>query len=152
MEYAAPPSYLVTRPLKAVSGYRFRERRDRPLCHLMVRQQTWQGLKSQITQPSPLVCGCGNRGSDFQVWRSLPGVICRPVISRSGSLGQQWRAICFALGQYRPSHASHLIGQCNGRHLSALTGCELGQPRAQAGRLLGLLQQDRMCSLHKELS
>jgi hypothetical protein len=44
MECAAPSSYLVTRPLKAFDGYRFRECRDRPLCHLMVRQQTWQEL------------------------------------------------------------------------------------------------------------
>jgi hypothetical protein len=52
MECAAPSSYLVTRPLKAFDGYRFRERRDRPLCHLMVRQQTWQELgKVKFSQP-----------------------------------------------------------------------------------------------------
>jgi len=46
MECAAPSSFLVSLPLEAFSGYRFRERRDRPLCHLKVRQQTWQ--ESQI--------------------------------------------------------------------------------------------------------
>ena len=51
MECAALSSYLVTRPLKAFDGYRFRERRDRPLCHLMVRQQTWQEPENQISQP-----------------------------------------------------------------------------------------------------
>lgn len=45
MECAVPSSYLITRPLEAFDGYRFRERRDRPLCHLMVRQQTWQELE-----------------------------------------------------------------------------------------------------------
>jgi hypothetical protein len=32
------------------------------LCHLIVRQQTWQEIKE--TQ-SWLGCRCGNRGSDF---------------------------------------------------------------------------------------
>src|ERR1035438_5635895 len=52
-------SFLVTLPLRAFSGYRFRERRDRPLCHLMVRQQTWQ--ESQNSDQSSLDCKCGNR-------------------------------------------------------------------------------------------
>ena len=46
-----------------------RERRDRPLCHLMVRQQTWQ--ESKNLDPSSLDCRCGNRGAI-----SKPGV-CR---------------------------------------------------------------------------
>ena len=37
MECAAPSSFLVSLPLGAFSGCRFRERRDRPLCHLLVR-------------------------------------------------------------------------------------------------------------------
>ena len=45
----------------------FRERRDRPFCHFIVRQQTWQ--ESQTSEPSSLVCRCGNRVSDFQAWR-----------------------------------------------------------------------------------
>src|SRR5579862_9236787 len=67
MECAAPSSYLVTRPWKAFPSYRFRERRDRPLCHLMVRQQTWE--ESQNLDQSSLGCRCGNRFSDFQAWR-----------------------------------------------------------------------------------
>src|SRR5580693_6433367 len=59
MECAAPSSFLVMLPLEAFSGCRFRERRDRPLCHLMVRQQTWQ--ESQNSDQSPLDCRCGNR-------------------------------------------------------------------------------------------
>jgi hypothetical protein len=41
MECAARSSYLVMQPWKAFPVYRFRERRVRPLCHLIVRQQTW---------------------------------------------------------------------------------------------------------------
>src|ERR1700740_1479984 len=50
MECAAPSSFLVTLPLEAFSGYRFRERRDRPLVHLMVRQQTWQESQNSISR------------------------------------------------------------------------------------------------------
>ena len=42
MECAAPSSYLVRQSGKTFPVYRFRERRVRPLCHLMIRQQTWQ--------------------------------------------------------------------------------------------------------------
>src|ERR1700756_1917957 len=70
MECAAPSSYLITLPLEAFSGYRFRERRDRPLCHLMVRQQTWQ--ESENLDPSSLDCRCGNRGAI-----STPGACTR---------------------------------------------------------------------------
>ena len=44
MECAARSSYLVVQPWKAFPVYRFRERRVRPLCHLIVRQQTWQKI------------------------------------------------------------------------------------------------------------
>src|SRR5438445_5810403 len=44
MECAARSSYLVMQPWKAFPVYRFRERRVRPLCHLIVRQQTWQQI------------------------------------------------------------------------------------------------------------
>src|SRR6266481_658192 len=44
MECAARSSYLVMQPWKAFPVYRFRERRVRPLCHLIVRQQTWQKI------------------------------------------------------------------------------------------------------------
>src|SRR5437879_9331247 len=42
MECAALSSYLVRQPGKAFPDCRFRECRVRPLCHLIVRQQTWQ--------------------------------------------------------------------------------------------------------------
>jgi hypothetical protein len=42
MECAAPSSYLVRQPEETFPVYRFRERRVRPLCDLMIRQQTWQ--------------------------------------------------------------------------------------------------------------
>src|SRR6266851_9550354 len=44
MECAARSSYLVMQPWKAFPVNRFRERRVRPLCHLIVRQQTWQKI------------------------------------------------------------------------------------------------------------
>ena len=44
MECAALFSPLVIQSLEASSGYGFEERRVRPLCHLLIRQQTWQEL------------------------------------------------------------------------------------------------------------
>ena len=66
---------LVMQPWKAFPDNRFRERRVRPLCHLLVRQQTRQKI---INAWQPLVYRCGNRECDFQAWPQL-GVICRPV-------------------------------------------------------------------------
>src|SRR5216684_4617720 len=44
MECAALFSPLVIQSLETSSGYGFEERRVRPLCHLLIRQQTWQEL------------------------------------------------------------------------------------------------------------
>jgi hypothetical protein len=49
MECAAGSSYLVMQPWKAFPVYRFRERRVRPMCHLIVRQQTWQKIIDSVT-------------------------------------------------------------------------------------------------------
>src|SRR6266403_389866 len=53
-----PP--LVIQSRETASGYGFGERRVRPLCHLLIRQQTWQetiisvGIaKLQLHQPTP---------------------------------------------------------------------------------------------------
>jgi hypothetical protein len=48
MECAARSSHLVMQPWKAFPVYRFRERRVRPLCHLIVRQQTWQQIINSV--------------------------------------------------------------------------------------------------------
>ena len=65
MECAAPSSYLVRQPGKTFPVYRFRERRVRPLCHLMVRQQTWPSdcarsasciPRSSMLQPAKTLC------------------------------------------------------------------------------------------------
>src|SRR6202167_5761803 len=48
MECAALSSYLVRQPGKAFPVCRFRERRVRPLCHLIVRQQTWQKIINSV--------------------------------------------------------------------------------------------------------
>src|ERR1035437_10252024 len=50
------------RPLKAFDGHRFRERRDRPLCHLMVRQQIWLELEKPDQSPAAVV---------LWIWQSL---------------------------------------------------------------------------------
>ena len=42
MECAALFSPLVIQSRETASGYGFGERRVRPLCHLLIRQQTWQ--------------------------------------------------------------------------------------------------------------
>src|SRR5712671_6619441 len=41
MECAALFSPLVIQSLETSSGYGFKERRVQPLCHLLIRQQTW---------------------------------------------------------------------------------------------------------------
>src|SRR5690348_2096177 len=59
MECAALFSPLVIQSRETSSGYGFGERRVRPLCHLLIRQQTWQetiisaGIaKRQLHQPT----------------------------------------------------------------------------------------------------
>ena len=116
----------------------------------MVRQQTWQ--ESNNSYQPPLVCDCGNRECDFQAWRLLPGVNCRPVVSNFGSFNQKWRPIGFSLGEHRPDHARHLVGQGNRRHLNALPGGELSQPGVEAVRLFHPLLQHGMSTLDEELA
>ena len=41
----------------------------RPWCHLFLRQQTWQ---EHLNSAAVVVCGCGNRASDFQAWVFSP--------------------------------------------------------------------------------
>jgi hypothetical protein len=53
MECAALSSYLIEQPWKkALTHTRLGERRVRPLCHLTVRQQTWQETLEAV------VAGC----------------------------------------------------------------------------------------------
>ena len=73
---ALPSSYLVTRPWKAFDGYRFRELRDRPLCHLMVRQQTCQGLERSVADGLRM----WESQSDFQPCRSTGVPVAQRVI------------------------------------------------------------------------
>ena len=44
MECATLSSHLLLQSWKTLEGYGFRERRIGPLCHLVVRQQTWQEI------------------------------------------------------------------------------------------------------------
>src|ERR1700681_3656604 len=58
MECAALFSPLVIQSRETSSGYGFKERRVRPLCHLLIRQQTWQEI---ISWQSSLGCSCIGR-------------------------------------------------------------------------------------------
>ena len=132
MGCAALSSLLVTLPLKAFSGYRLSRAPGSTVVPSHVfRQQTWQEF--QNSDQSSLGCRCGNRFSDFQAWRFVPGVMCRP--SGCLHLCYCWRAKSLSFEQHRPGHARHLVGQRYGCHLLALAGCEINQPCAQAGRL-----------------
>ncbi len=96
---------------------------------VMVRQQTWQ--ESKNSSQSPLVCNWIANAI------SKPGIFCQASIadhlfSNCCSFNQKRRAIGFTLGQHRPDHPRHLVGQRNRRHLNALAGGELSQPRVQA--------------------
>ena len=81
----------------------FRERRDRPFLPSHGLPANLAGIKSN--PPSSLVCGCENRLRDFQAWRFVPGVICRP--SGCCCLCGQPRPISFSFGQNRPGHVGH---------------------------------------------
>ena len=48
LECAALRSPLITQSRRTSSEFGFGERRVRPLCHLMVRQQTWQDANSAV--------------------------------------------------------------------------------------------------------
>ena len=54
MECAALASYLVTQSRTTLTSTRFRERRVRPFCHLIVRQQTWREI---IIQSAAVAAG-----------------------------------------------------------------------------------------------
>jgi hypothetical protein len=150
MECAAPLSYLVTQAFKPIPDYRFQECRVRPLCHRHGSPANLAGTNNSYQQP--LVCDCGNRECDFQAWCLLPGVNCRPVVSDCGSFKQKRGAIGFSLGEHCPDYARHLVGQRNRRHLNALAGGKLRQPRVEAVRLFHPLLQDGMSTLDEELA
>jgi hypothetical protein len=79
MECAAPSSYLVMQPGRASSGYRFGERRVRPLCHLMVRQQTWQEIIKL-------------RSSSWAADVGIANAISKPGFCQASSAGQSDRS------------------------------------------------------------
>jgi hypothetical protein len=102
MECAAPCSSLRGQSRKTVLLHRFPERQDRPLCHLIVRQQAWQVLKKRgtyISQPQPLVCKCGNRRAI-----STLGVFCQAAFA--DQLRQTAEALAGIGGRYTSPLAS----------------------------------------------
>jgi hypothetical protein len=117
-------------------------------CHLMLRQQTWQ--ESQNSDQSSLACRCGNRFSDFQAWRFVPGVRCRPLGGHS--LCGQRRPVSFSFVQNRPGHARHFVGQSDSSYLRSFARRQSFQPGSEARVLLGPELQHRMRSLHEKFS
>src|SRR5579859_3955133 len=108
-----------------------------------------RNLKSS-NPSSSLVCKCGNRFSDFQAWRFVPGVMCRP--SGCCCLCLQLRPICLSFPQNCPSDTRHLVGQSDCRHLRSLARRQTFQPGTEDGILLGPALQHRMCSLQEQFS
>jgi hypothetical protein len=72
MECAALFSPLVIQSRETSSGYGFGERRVRPLCHLLIRQQTWQA----VVGDNPVIAVGGpstNRlTAELYQWKSNP--------------------------------------------------------------------------------
>src|SRR5258708_9527104 len=148
MECDAPSSYLPSRPWKAGWRYRFWERRDRPFLPPIGSPAYLVG--SSTLRPPSLASRCGTRLSDFQAWRFVPGVMCRPsgCHSRCG----QRRPVSFAFIQNRPSHARHFVGQSDGSYLRSFARRQSSQPRTEARGLLGLELQHRIRPLHEKFS
>ena len=104
MECAARSSYLVMQPWKAFLVYRFRERRVRPLCHLIVRQQTWQKIINSVVTAGLLDVGIANAISKPGLGQaSSAGQLCG-----SGTDHDRW-PIGFILGEHGPGHTRQLI-------------------------------------------
>ena len=102
MECAALRSPLVTQSFETSSEFGFGERRVRPLCHLMVRQQTWQDLK----------LGSRRWFADVGIAQRFPSLsLDRRHLQTSQAIGQNRWPISFASGEYCPCHARQLIGQ-----------------------------------------
>src|SRR5207245_8118327 len=105
MECAARSSYLVMQPWKAFPVYGFRERRVRPLCHLIV-------------PPADLAEDHQLRSSRWSVDVGIANAISKPGLSQASSAGQlYWNCtdhdrgpIGFILGEHGPGHAGQLIG------------------------------------------
>ena len=127
MECAALLSHLTTQSLWTFSEYGFKQRRLRPLCHLIVRQQTWQEIKSFV-------------GSSWAVDVGIANAISKPGMSQASYADQSWgsanhhrRPVSFACRQYRPGDTRQLIRECHAGNVVMGARCELCQPLAQAG-------------------
>jgi len=98
-------SYTASEGLFRLTG--FRERRVRPLCHLLVRQQTWQ-ISEKSDQSAAAVDG-------LQLWKSH--AISTPGVLRQASIADH---LC--------QTATALAANTGGRYVSPLAN------RAQAMR------------------
>ncbi len=124
MECAALRSPLVTQSRRTSSGFGFLERRVRPLCHLVFRQQTWQVPKFRSRR------WFADVGIADAI--SKPGFSQASSADQSGSrtVDQHRRPIDFALGEDGPCHPRQLVGQRHADDVVVCSRCELRQPRS----------------------
>ena len=101
MECAALRSPLVGQSRGTTSGCGFGERRDRPLCHLMVRQQTWQSSELRSRR----------RFADVGIAQRFPSLSLDRRHPQTGHVGHDGRPIGASAGQHGPRHACQLVGQ-----------------------------------------
>ena len=99
MECAALRSPLVTQSRRTSSGFGFGKRRVRPLCHLMVRQQTGRNF---------IVVG------GLQMWESrsdFQGLSLDSCHLQAIWFRQDGRTVRISAGEDGPCHACQLVGQ-----------------------------------------
>jgi len=93
-----PITYSV---LKDFFRLRFGERRVRPLCHLMVRQQTWQSSRLRSRRWF----------ADVGIAQRFPSLSLGRRHLQTGHVGQYGRPIGISAGEYGPCHAGQFVGQ-----------------------------------------
>ena len=103
MECAALRSPLITQSRRTSADFGFGERRVRPLCHLMIRQQTWQDLKLRSRRWF----------ADVGIAERFPSPVLAGRHLQTSHVSQDGRPISFASGQYGPGHACQFVGQCD---------------------------------------
>ena len=100
MECAALRSPLVRQSRRTSSEFGFGERRVRPLCHLKVRQQTWQCSKFRSRRWF----------ADVGIAERFPRLSLDSRHLQTSHVKNRW-SISFAFGQNGPCHACQLVGQ-----------------------------------------
>ena len=101
MECAALRSPLVRQSRRTSSEFGFWKRRVRPLCHLKVRQQTWQCSKFRSRRWF----------ADVGIAERFPRLsLDSPHLQASYVSLDRW-PVGISAGQYGPCHARQFVGQ-----------------------------------------